>query len=66
MKIRAIVNCARCGGSHDEIEATQFRTPFAPPEAAPVVWTHWALCPTSGDPILFQVAEDLTRADDAS
>lgn len=66
MKIMSIVDCARCGEDHTILEAVPFVRPFAPPAAAPVVWTHWAKCPTNGDPILFQVAEYLTRADDAS
>lgn len=45
-------NCARCGGDHDDVAVFKFKQPFAPPEAAPIVWASWAECPTTGDPIL--------------
>lgn len=47
-----VVNCARCGGEHDHVHTRKLERPFAPPEAAPVVWSDWAMCPTTGDPIL--------------
>lgn len=46
-----IGNCSRCGQDH-EVQPMAFTRPFAPPEAAPVVWSKWATCPTTGDPIL--------------
>lgn len=55
MKVRNIRNCSRCGGDHDEVEAKKMERPHAPSEAHPLVWTHWAACPTSGDPILIMV-----------
>lgn len=32
--------------------------PFAPAEASGLAWTHWAPCPTNGDPILIMVMAD--------
>lgn len=51
--VSSIARCARCGGEHDgPIEARELVRPFAPPEAAGVVWTHWFPCPANGDPVL--------------
>lgn len=52
MKIRDVSNCARCGGYHKELEAKQLTKPFAPEAATPITWTHWATCPTNGEPIM--------------
>lgn len=51
--IKNIKACARCGEDHAEVTALPLARQFEPPEAAPIVWTHWAPCPTNGDPILF-------------
>lgn len=58
MKLTNIKNCNRCGGDHDGLVAAKFKHPFAPPECAPIAWTHWATCPTTGDPILVMVKDD--------
>lgn len=47
-----VINCARCGGSHSQVVFRPLARPFAPVEAAPIVWERWAPCPTNGDPIL--------------
>ena len=52
-----VSNCARCGGDHD-VEPKKLERPFAPPEAAPVVWERWATCPTNGDPIMIATRND--------
>lgn len=52
-----IRQCARCGENHDKVEVRKFALyGFAPKEAHPLVWTHWAPCPTNGDPILFIIS----------
>lgn len=43
-----VVNCARCGSTHPHVLFKPFANP--PPDT-----THWAICPTLGEPILFQV-----------
>lgn len=48
-------NCSRCGGEHHGLEFVRMARPFAPLEAAPLEWTHFASCPTNGDPILMVV-----------
>lgn len=50
-----IIGCARCGGRHENIVLRPLARPFAPPEAGGLEWTHWAPCPTNGDPILNMV-----------
>lgn len=52
-----IDNCARCGGDHDEVHVMTFTRPVAPPEIAPMVWSQWAQCPTTGDPIMIAHVE---------
>lgn len=53
-----ITNCSRCGGDHDDLEALELAIPFAPPECAPITWTHWAPCPTNGQPIMVSVRDE--------
>jgi hypothetical protein len=52
LTISNIKYCARCGGDHDKLEARPLAQPFAPSEAVGTTWTHWATCPTNGDPIM--------------
>jgi hypothetical protein len=49
-------NCARCGGTHAELEWHPFKLPVELDEVAS--FRHWATCPVSGDPILMFVRED--------
>lgn len=53
-----IQNCSRCGGDHVEVAITKLDRPFAPPECAPIQWTHFALCPTNGNPIIVMIRGD--------
>lgn len=49
------VGCARCDGEgHKQITFTKFTRPV---EAGPYVFSYWATCPTTGEPILMQVTE---------
>lgn len=65
-----LAGCARCGGTHEHVTFRPMAKPFAPPEANGMAWTHWAPCPTNGDPILLsmavRVAELTVAAPDAS
>lgn len=48
----AIQSCARCGEDHDGLTFVPFqRPPMQDDESGPFA-THWARCPTTGDPIL--------------
>ena len=43
-----IKKCARCGGEHDRL----ILRPMANAD-----WTHWAMCPTLGQPIMVNVSD---------
>ena len=43
----SVFNCARCGQDHQELEFTRLKRPEAE-------WTHWAVCPNTGEPVLLK------------
>lgn len=43
--------CARCGGEH-EVEFKELAQPHV--DTGGAKWTHWAPCPTNGEPILMR------------
>ena len=47
-----IRNCARCGQDH-ELEFRRFQRPMQR-----TGYTHWATCPTTGEPIIMVMATD--------
>lgn len=49
-------NCARCNGNHDDLVFRPLLQPILDDEGK-AVWTHWALCPTTGEPILMVEVE---------
>jgi hypothetical protein len=55
--ITNVMGCSRCGGDHDALVFQRFANPI---EVEPEL-THWALCPTTGEPLLMTV----TVIDDA-
>ena len=59
MHIR-IKNCARCGEHHVSVEFKLLSRPMAPPEAAPLVWTHFARCPSNGEPVMLAMTDEAT------
>lgn len=50
-----IKNCARCQQNHDRLEFEKFTNPIEDSDGT--LWTHWALCPTNGEPVLLKVVE---------
>lgn len=48
-----LTNCARCGGDHLDLSYRTFARPV-PEYDGLGDWTHWALCPTNGEPILIR------------
>lgn len=51
--IQKIGNCARCDGTHENLVATRLTRPVLEDEPSEfVLYTHWAPCPTNGEPIL--------------
>lgn len=49
-------NCARCGGTHEELAWKRFELQPGPPSDGGF-YRAWALCPTTGDPIMFEIQE---------
>ena len=49
-----VTGCARCGKSH-LVEPSALERPAI---ISDVRITHWAACPTNGEPILIQTIED--------
>lgn len=42
--------CARCAQSHGPLTFTELRRPSV---TGQVSWTHWALCPVTGEPVMY-------------
>jgi len=55
---QAVDNCARCGGDH-VLLFKQFARPIEDSDAT--LWTHWATCPATGDPILLHIHTQLSH-----
>lgn len=45
-----VENCARCGTGHKNIKFAKLKKPC-------VSWTHWAICPETGEPILLKIVD---------
>lgn len=50
----SVRGCARCGQNHDNLEFHPLTRAMSDSEGQ---WTHWAACPTNGEPILMKVQE---------
>jgi len=50
--VKSIKNCARCTGEHEDILCASFTRPV---ELVDGGYTHWALCPNTGEPILIVI-----------
>lgn len=48
----SITGCARCGNDHKDLEFHQLTQPMVDADGT---WTHFALCPTNGEPILLKI-----------
>lgn len=48
--------CARCGESHYDLEFQ--------PLTRPTEWSHWAPCPTNGEPIMLKIVDLEEQADE--
>ncbi len=51
VRVHGIRNCARCGGEHAVLEFGELSRPTSHGH------THWAPCPTNGEPILLRRRE---------
>lgn len=60
-RLTNVIRCARCGQDHPseaeprEIEFKRFRRPIR--ENDGTIWTHWGLCPVTGEPVLLLMRE---------
>lgn len=55
MSLASVHGCARCGGAHiNKIEWLPLTRPIVDDDGT--TWTHWALCPMLGEPILMRQA----------
>lgn len=55
VKVEWMVGCSRCrGAGHANVVFQPLTYPLAIPGSAPL--THWAPCPTNGEPILMYVS----------
>lgn len=53
-KILDLIGCARChGDGHERLVFKELTHPVTFPGVDGVVATHWALCPTTNEPILW-------------
>lgn len=50
-----LLGCARCGGEH----MVRFKPLRNPIQMGDVVLTHWATCPTTKEPILMRLLEEV-------
>lgn len=48
-------SCARCGKDHTAVTFQPFARPIRKDGDGPVRYTHWAPCPSNGEPILLVV-----------
>lgn len=55
-KTHSLRGCARCGHDHSDILWMPLTQPVEDPDGTK--WTHWASCPTNGQPILMRATEE--------
>ena len=48
-----VKRCALCGQDHDALDFKELARPLQYTDGKP--WTHWAICPIKGDPILMRM-----------
>lgn len=48
-----VEGCSRCGERHADLSFQEF---VKPPNYVGLTLTHWALCPTTGEPLLLRPA----------
>ena len=59
--IKRLIYCARCHEDHSNLEFAKLHHPIEPPEDYNGdLYTHWAPCPITGEPILLTTGEDLS------
>lgn len=62
VSISHLYNCARCGMEHEMLSFKKFVIPVQEACLGDVtIWTHWTICPQTGDPILLQALPDTQK-----
>lgn len=51
-----VKSCARCGKDHQNVTFRPLAKPMAPDNAGGRVWSHYATCPTTGEPIMMSIS----------
>ena len=54
VKVEYLRSCARCGGEHRDLLFKKLTRPILGKSNAPL-YTHWAPCPATGEPVLNRV-----------
>lgn len=54
----SLTNCARCRGDHKSLEFRRFIR-YVIADSDGTVWSWWALCPNTGEPILMKIIDEL-------
>ena len=49
--VKQIVNCARCGKTHESLSFAKLHKPI-------LEFTHWQSCPQTGEPILMKIIDE--------
>ncbi len=62
MLVQSIFQCARCGGTHVELEFKLLHNLIVDNDGT--VWNYWTLCPETGEPILLRAASGYRKIDD--
>lgn len=59
LRVPVLEGCARCGGSHSDLELKPFTEPITFYDCGkPIVITHFVMCPRLIEPVLVQVDPD--------
>jgi hypothetical protein len=65
MTIKKFINCARCGLTHEMLDFKELAQPVLDPNITArevALYTHWAPCPTNGEPILLVESQSVGEA----
>jgi hypothetical protein len=59
--IRNVRRCARCAGDHDDVTFLPFTKPNVVGSTG-ITYTHFAMCPTTNEPILLRFVQKSPEA----
>lgn len=55
--VKKLENCARCGGTHLDLTFKLLTQPVHSDDDGGAAYTHWATCPTNGEPVLMKILQ---------